>query len=136
MAGSTENYRVFIDNTTAVGQVTIAGIQTSGFIHGVYVSNDVVTNDVSAAAITANSVSASTLSGNLTGNVNASTISTGNFNLNANLTGTFSGNVRATGAVPNSSSSSGTTGDIRVSTGFIYVCVAPNTWARAALSSF
>ena len=126
MAGSTENYRVFIDNTTAVGQVTIAGIQTSGFIHGVYVSNDVVTNDVSAAAITANSVSASTLSGNLTGNVNASTISTGN----------FSGNVRATGAVPNSSSSSGTTGDIRVSTGFIYVCVAPNTWARAALSSF
>ena len=37
---------------------------------------------------------------------------------------------------PSSSSSSGTTGEIRFTADHIYVCVAPNTWKRAVLNSW
>jgi hypothetical protein len=38
--------------------------------------------------------------------------------------------------VPTSSTSSGTAGQISFDATHIYVCVAPNTWMRATLSSF
>lgn len=37
---------------------------------------------------------------------------------------------------PASATSSGTKGEIRVTAGFIYVCIATNTWVRAALSTW
>lgn len=37
---------------------------------------------------------------------------------------------------PTASNSSGTTGNIAVATGFLYVCIAANTWQRAVLTSF
>ena len=37
---------------------------------------------------------------------------------------------------PASSSAPGETGEIRIDANFIYVCVAPNSWVRAALSSW
>ncbi|MGB5190134.1 hypothetical protein, partial [Robiginitalea sp.] len=39
-------------------------------------------------------------------------------------------------AAPASSSAAGETGEIRIDANFIYVCVAPNSWVRAALSSW
>lgn len=37
---------------------------------------------------------------------------------------------------PATSSDDGLPGEIRVDSGFVYVCVAPNTWKRASLSTF
>lgn len=55
----------------------------------------------------------------------------------------INGAVRATqfklaalNTAPASSSDTGTTGEIRIVNGFIYVCVATNTWQRSTLSTF
>jgi hypothetical protein len=46
-------------------------------------------------------------------------------------------NLRLEGSVtPASATATGTTGDIQRDADFIYVCTAPNTWKRAALSSW
>ncbi len=37
---------------------------------------------------------------------------------------------------PSSSSDAGTTGEIRITATYIYICIATNTWVRAALSTF
>jgi hypothetical protein len=37
---------------------------------------------------------------------------------------------------PASASSPGTTGEVRVAPGFVYLCVATDTWQRAALTNF
>lgn len=44
--------------------------------------------------------------------------------------------LTALNTAPATATSAGTTGDIRFTTGFIYVCVATNTWVRAALTTF
>lgn len=44
--------------------------------------------------------------------------------------------LSALNTAPASSGSAGTTGEIRIVNGFIYVCVATNTWKRAALTTF
>jgi hypothetical protein len=62
---------------------------------------------------------------------------------------TLTGNVTATGSVtatqyhlsalntaPASATDTGTTGEIRVTSDYIYVCVATNTWVRAALATW
>lgn len=61
-------------------------------------------------------------------------------NHNLNLRGKGAGTVRANGsdvvtsrAVPATASSTGTAGQIAWDIGFVYVCVATNTWKRAAL---
>jgi hypothetical protein len=41
-----------------------------------------------------------------------------------------------TSSPPLTAGSSGTPGQIAWASGFIYVCVAPNTWQRAALTSW
>jgi hypothetical protein len=64
MAGSNDNYRVFITNS-GIGASTIAGIQTQGVDYGVSISEDITTRNVSAVSVTAN-----TLSGPLTVTVN------------------------------------------------------------------
>lgn len=53
------------------------------------------------------------------------------------------GNVKATqyrlsalNAAPSSASDTGTTGEIRITSTYIYVCVATNTWVRAALATW
>jgi len=37
---------------------------------------------------------------------------------------------------PSSSTDTGTTGEIRITSGYIYVCIATNTWVRSALTTF
>lgn len=44
--------------------------------------------------------------------------------------------LSALNTAPASSVAAGTTGEIRIVDGFIYVCVATNTWQRATLSTF
>jgi hypothetical protein len=39
-------------------------------------------------------------------------------------------------AVPVSATSAGTAGQIAYDANFVYVCTAPNTWARAALAAW
>jgi hypothetical protein len=54
------------------------------------------------------------------------------------ITGLY-GNIRLVsgmGTAPATSTSTGTTGDIVVTAGFIYVCSATNTWVRTALTTF
>jgi hypothetical protein len=50
--------------------------------------------------------------------------------------GTISGQLRAVGTAPATAGATGTAGDIRYDTGFIYVCTATNTWKRAALTTW
>ncbi len=57
--------------------------------------------------------------------------------------GTISGNLIATqyricslNTAPANASAPGTTGEIRITSGFIYVCIATNTWVRAPLTSW
>lgn len=44
--------------------------------------------------------------------------------------------LRAVSAPPATASSAGTAGTITYDSGFVYVCIAANTWKRAALSTF
>jgi len=44
--------------------------------------------------------------------------------------------LSALNTAPASASDTGTLGEIRIVNGFIYVCVATDTWQRAALSTF
>ncbi len=44
--------------------------------------------------------------------------------------------LSALNTAPATSTSTGTTGEIRIVNGFIYVCVATNTWQRSTLSTF
>jgi hypothetical protein len=39
-------------------------------------------------------------------------------------------------AVPSTATSTGTAGQLAYASGFLYVCVATNTWKRVALSSW
>ncbi len=50
--------------------------------------------------------------------------------------GTISGQLRAVGTAPAATGSTGTAGDIRYDTDYIYVCTATNTWKRAALATW
>jgi hypothetical protein len=59
-------------------------------------------------------------------------------NSSTTITGLY-GNIRLVsgmGTAPATSTSTGTTGDIVVTAGFIYVCTATNTWVRTALTTF
>ena len=59
-------------------------------------------------------------------------------NSSTTITGLY-GNIRLVsgmGTAPASSTATGTTGDIVVTAGFIYVCTATNTWVRTALTTW
>ena len=71
------------------------------------------------------------------GNVLIGTTTNSGYNLDVN--GTARANqfqLSALNTAPATSTSTGTTGEIRIVNGFIYVCVATNTWQRATLSTF
>jgi len=56
-----------------------------------------------------------------------------------NVNGTIRGSqfiLSALNTAPATATSTGTTGEIRIVNGFIYVCVATNTWQRAAISTW
>lgn len=48
----------------------------------------------------------------------------------------FAANLQISNSVPATSSSNGTAGTFRYDSSYVYVCVANNTWKRAALSTW
>jgi len=50
--------------------------------------------------------------------------------------GVFAANLQISNAVPGTAASSGLPGTIRYDSSYIYVCVANNTWKRAALNTW
>lgn len=71
------------------------------------------------------------------GNVLIGTTTDAGFKLDVN--GTARANafqLSALNVAPATAASAGTTGEIRIVNGFIYVCVATNTWQRATLSTW
>jgi hypothetical protein len=48
----------------------------------------------------------------------------------------FAANLSFSNSVPANTSANGVAGTIRYDSSFVYVCVANNTWKRAALSSW
>ena len=42
----------------------------------------------------------------------------------------------ASSSAPSSASDTGTPGDIRYDSGYVYICIANNTWKRAALATW
>lgn len=75
------------------------------------------------------------LNDGLTDGINALTFSRNGI---SSVTATFGGfvNIGGCNSTPGSSSAAGTAGDIRFDSSYIYVCVATNTWKRAALSTW
>jgi hypothetical protein len=68
--------------------------------------------------------------------INASGKFVGMFNNNPQTTLDVNGTFRISTATPASSSSSGVVGQIAWDSGYVYVCVATNTWKRAALATW
>ena len=56
--------------------------------------------------------------------------------LNANTEFTGTVNVSGSESTPASATAAGTKGDVRFDSGYIYICVADNTWKRASLATF
>jgi hypothetical protein len=50
--------------------------------------------------------------------------------------GTISAQHRLVGTAPATASSTGTAGDVRYDTDYVYICTATNTWKRAALTTW
>ena len=78
-----------------------------------------------------------------TANVSSMKITVSNFMANVNTNTVFNQILTANSIVlsnttnePASVSASGTKGEIRITSDYIYVCVAANTWMRAGLSSW
>ncbi len=88
---------------------------------------------------TTTSLNTSNASGSLLFNINNATkltiASTGNVTSTGTITATQF-KLSALNTAPSSASDTGTTGEIRIVNGFIYVCVSTNTWQRAAISTF
>jgi len=94
-----------------------AGINETG-ANKLYITNNSSSTPLIGGDFAANTV---TINGSLK---STSTVTASKFQLSALNT------------APANSGDTGTTGEIRVVNGFIYVCVATNTWQRATLSTF
>jgi hypothetical protein len=109
---------------SVLGNITASGTFTSGNIS---TSGTGVSTITSSSDINLNCSGGSGQVG-ATGNIRAIT--------GANGGGYAIGNLVTTTTAPGSASSTGVAGQIAYANGFIYVCVATNTWQRAALSTF
>jgi hypothetical protein len=56
--------------------------------------------------------------------------------VNAGAKGSTLRNLVVSSTVPGTSGASGATGQVAYASGFIYVCVAANTWQRVAIASW
>jgi len=91
-------------------------------------SNLYYTDARADARIIAAGLDGGTLTGDVTGNVTG--------DVTGNVDGNVSGEVTLEGAAPASATATGTAGDIRYDADYIYICVATDTWKRAAISTW
>jgi hypothetical protein len=124
------------DDNTAIGN--LAGTQTAGGspLTSATFSVFLGQNTRARANGEANQI---VIGHGVTGN-GSRTVTIGNASITDNyFTGRVHANsfkLKALQSPPASSSAPGETGEIRIDANFIYVCVAPNSWVRAALSSW
>ena len=107
---------IFADATAVKVGIATTNPQYTLDVHGVLKSNHL--NVIGVATITGGLV------GDLTGNVTG------------NVDGNISGEVTLEGTAPTSASDTGTAGDVRYDADYIYICVATDTWKRAAISTW
>jgi hypothetical protein len=135
-----ENFVSTTGNSSIDGQLTI----TAGtpLILGPNSNNEVnVSNNIfQIASNTANqnfvisTLSGSTLSSSIF--VNASSKFVGIFNSIPQTTLDVNGTFRISSSAPATASSAGVAGQIAWDSGYVYVCVATNTWKRSSLTSW
>jgi len=116
--------------TDARADARIAAADTDALSEGS--TNLYYTNARADARIVAAGLDGGTLTGDVTGDV------TGNVtgDVTGNVDGNVSGEVTLEGAAPASATATGTAGDIRYDADYIYICVATDTWKRAAISTW
>jgi len=125
-------------NTTGNSNVMI-GQAAGRFITGGVTANTISNNSIYIGAETraaADSQSNQIVIGHNATGLGTNTTVIGNSV--TTITGLY-GNIRLVsgmGTAPASSTAAGTTGDIVVTAGFIYVCTATNTWVRTILTTF
>jgi hypothetical protein len=130
---------VALNNQTTGSSNIAIGTESGRFITGGSTSNTISNNSIFIGAST------KAAADNQTNQIVIGTSTTG-LGSNTTIIGTTAttitglyGNIRLVsgmGTAPASSTSTGTTGDIVVTAGFIYVCSATNTWVRTALTTF
>jgi hypothetical protein len=148
ITGALTTYGAFVANTTT----TLVGITT---LRAPIVPALNGSIDIGATGTRFNDVYATTLYGNLIGgltSVSTFTVS-GATTLSSTLAvsgvSTFAGNIVANGVtavngnitvnngyVPTANTSVGTKGQITYDSGYVYICVATNTWKRATLAAW
>jgi hypothetical protein len=104
-------------------------------------TNKYFTNTLAASAARgAISATGSTTYDSTSGVIASPTIApvglSGDYNDLSNIPTAFTTNKIATGTVPSTATSTGTAGTIVYDSSYVYVCVATNTWKRAALSTW
>lgn len=149
-AGSTNNVRFSLKNTTASGDAQLAVVNDANSIGLMFLTGSTYSP---YKPIGANSLGfyKTGSSGNIAilNDANGDITLTTNGNSTAQWTLNSSGNVVQTGTntatqyrlsalntAPASASATGTTGEVRITSDYIYVCIATNTWVRAALATW
>jgi hypothetical protein len=114
--------------TASNGTVTTVSVTTANGVSGsVATATSTPAITLTLGAITPTSVAAS-------GAVSGSNLSGTNTGDQTNITGTARGIT--TGGVPASASATGVAGTVAWESGFLYVCVATDTWERVAIATW
>ena len=131
-------YATMQNNTTGSSNVAI-GTNAGRYIANGSTDATIISNSIfigSQAYPLADSQSNQIVIGSGTIGLGSNTTVIGNSS--TTITGLY-GNIRLVsgmGTAPASATATGTTGDIVVTAGFIYVCTATNTWVRTALTTW
>ena len=144
LSNTTGQFNTFIGRSAAQSNTTGSNNVILGYNAGRFITGGVTANTISNNSIY---IGADTRAAG-DGQNNQIVIGTGTTGLGSNttvigttattITGLY-GNIRLVsgmGTAPASSTATGTTGDIVVTAGFIYVCTATNTWVRTALTTW
>lgn len=119
------------------GTTAVASIDTAGAIS---LDNGAIMSDGNGTLTLAGlHVSGADFGVDSVGNilVNSLTIATGLRQYGINANGNFAASsITLTGAAPNTSTSTGTKGQIAVDASYLYVCTATNSWKRISLGSW
>jgi hypothetical protein len=135
---------VYIGTNSGLNQTSGANNVFLGHDSGRYIADGSTANAISTASIfigqgskaAANNQTNQIVIGRNTTGLGTNTTIIGT--TTTTITGLY-GNIRLVsgmGTAPASATATGTTGDIVVTAGFIYVCTATNTWVRTALTTW
>lgn len=131
-----ENGNVGIGSNTPLNKLTVSGtVGASGIVSSAPNSQLILVETDMSNKEYAVQVSSGQLRITETGILDRLVIDGGNTTITGNLTATKYA-VSALNTPPATATSTGVTGDIRYTATHIYVCIATNTWVRAALTTW